>query len=123
MQTILITALSLHILSSMFWAGSSFVLARTGGAGAEQLFRPQMGAAAIAILTGGYLWSLLHADSFGPGEKVLALGAILALFAAAVQGMLVGRAAGDRSRMVLGERIGSGLLAGTVICMAAARYV
>ena len=52
MQIALIIALSLHILSAVFWAGTSFTLARTGGAGGEQLFRPQMGAAVIAVLTG-----------------------------------------------------------------------
>ncbi|MHC2673783.1 hypothetical protein ACVI1J_005946 [Bradyrhizobium diazoefficiens] len=55
MQTALVIALSLHVLSSVFWAGSSFALARTGAAGGEQLVGPQLGAAMIAILTGGYL--------------------------------------------------------------------
>ena len=53
MQIALVIALSLHVLSSVFWAGSSFTLARTGGLGGEKLFRPQMGAALVAILTGG----------------------------------------------------------------------
>ena len=35
MQIPLIITLSLHVLSSVFWAGSSFTLARTGGAGGE----------------------------------------------------------------------------------------
>ncbi len=61
MQIALIIALSLHILSSVFWAGTSFTLARTGGVGGELLFRPQMGAATIAVLSGGYLGHLAHA--------------------------------------------------------------
>lgn len=61
MQTALVIALSLHVLSSVFWAGSSFALARTGGAGGEQLVFPQLGAATIAILTGG-----ISAISFTP---------------------------------------------------------
>ncbi len=40
MQTALIIALSLHVLSSVFWAGSSFTLARTGGLGGEKLLGP-----------------------------------------------------------------------------------
>ena len=39
MQIPLIITLSLHVLSSVFWAGSSFTLARTGGLGGEKLFR------------------------------------------------------------------------------------
>ena len=75
MQIALIIALSLHILSAVFWAGTSFTLARTGGAGGELLFRPQMGAAVIAVLTGLYLGHLAHGGAFGPAEQVLAAGA------------------------------------------------
>ena len=66
MQTALIITLSLHILAAVFWAGTSFTLARIGGLGGEQLYRPQMGAAVIAVLTGGYLWHLAHDGAFGP---------------------------------------------------------
>ena len=38
MQIALIIALSLHILSSVFWAGTSFVLARTGASAANSFF-------------------------------------------------------------------------------------
>src|SRR5256885_8663370 len=92
MQTALIIALSLHVLSSVFWAGSSFTLARTGGAAAVQLFRPQMGAAVVAILTGGYLGHLAHAGAFGTAEKILAAGAVAALVAVGVQAAMCGRA-------------------------------
>src|SRR5258707_14520401 len=56
----LIVTLVLHVLFGVFWAGSTFVLARTGGHQADRLFRPQMGAATISVLTGGLLWVLLH---------------------------------------------------------------
>ena len=92
MQIALVIATSLHVLSGVFWAGSSFTLARTGGAGADLLFRPQMGAAAIAVVTGGYLWHLAHDGAFGPSEQVLAAGALCALIAAGVQGAMGGRA-------------------------------
>src|ERR1700704_1049896 len=114
MQTALIIALSLHILSSVFWAGSSFTLARTGGVGGEQLFRPQMGAAVVAILTGGYLGHLAHAGSFGTAEQVLAAGALPPLGGA--------RGAAARSRIATAQRIAAGLLAVTAVCMGAARY-
>jgi hypothetical protein len=125
--------LSLHILSAVFWAGTSFALARTGGIGGEQLFRPQMGAAVIAVLSGGYLWHLVHAGSFGTAEQILAVGALCALVAAGVQGALGGRAirslrngkadeADARSRIATAQRIAAALLAVTAVCMGAARY-
>src|SRR5258707_7584899 len=97
MQIALIITLSLHILSSVFWAGTSFTLARTGGIGGEQLFRPQMGAALIAVLSGGYLGHLVHAGSFGAAEQILAVGALCALIAAGVQGA-IGGSGGRRIR-------------------------
>lgn len=92
MQIALVIALSLHVLSAVFWAGSSFTLARTGGAGRELLFGPQMGAAVVAILTGGLLGHLVHAGAFGTAEKILAAGALCALLAAGVQAAIGGRA-------------------------------
>ena len=132
MQIALIIALSLHILSSVFWAGTSFTLARTGGVGGELLFRPQMGAATIAVLSGGYLGHLAHAGSFGTAEQILAVGALAALVAAGVQGAIGGRAirslrsetdeAGARSHIATAQRIAAALLAVTAVCMGAARY-
>lgn len=134
MQVALIIALSFHILSSVFWAGTSFALARTGGAGGEQLFRPQMGAAVIAVLTGGYLGHLLHAGTFGTTEQILAAGALAALVAAGIQGAIGGRAirslrsgkadeTSARSRIATAQRAAAALLAVTAVCMGAARYV
>ena len=133
MQIALIIALSLHILSSVFWAGTSFTLARTSGVGGELLFRPQMGAATIAVLSGGYLGHLAHAGSFGTAEQILAVGALAALVAAGVQGAIGGRAirslragkadeAGARSRIATAQRVAAALLAVTAVCMGAARY-
>lgn len=133
MQIALIITLSLHILSSVFWAGTSFVLARTGGIGGEQLFRPQMGAAVIAVLSGGYLGHLVHAGSFGTAEQLLAVGALGALVAAGVQGAIGGGAIRSlrngkadetdaRSRIAAAQRIAAALLAVTAVCMGAARY-
>jgi hypothetical protein len=117
----------------VFWAGSSFTLARTGGAGGEQLFGPQMGAAVVAILTGGYLGHLVHAGGFGTAEQVLAAGAIAALVAAGVQVAIGGRAirqlragklgeADAQARIATAQRIAAVLLAVTAVCMGAARY-
>ncbi len=109
-------------------------MARTGGAGGEQLFRPQMGAAVIAVLSGFYLAHLVHSGTFGTTEQVLAVGALAALIAAGVQGAIGGRAirslrngkadeAGARSRIATAQRVAAALLAVTAVCMAAARYV
>ena len=134
MQPYLIIILSLHVLAGVFWAGTTFGLARTGGAGAAQLFRPQMGAATLAVLTGVYLWSQMLQGSQTLGEKVLGAGALCALIAAGVQGAIGGRAirrlgggtgdeAQNRSAIALSQRIAAGLLGLTVISMVASRYV
>ena len=134
MQIILLVTLVLHVLSGVFWAGSTFALARTAAAAADQLFRPQMGAAVAAVITGGVLWHLLHPSGFSTTEQLLALGALAAVLAAGVQGALCGRALRQLARngekdtrskvqLALGHRIAAALLALTIICMAAARYV
>jgi hypothetical protein len=134
MQIALIITLSFHILSTVFWAGTSFALARTGGVGGEQLFRPQMAAAVIAVLTGGYLGHLVHAGTFGTTEQVLAIGALAALVAAGVQGAIGGGAIRSlrvgktdevvaRSRIATAQRIAAVLLAVAAVCMGAARYL
>jgi hypothetical protein len=133
MQATLIIALVLHVLSGVFWAGSTFALARTGGNQAERFFRPQMGAATVAIVTGGVLGFLLHRGTPGIQEHLLGIGALCALLAAGVQGssvravrQLSAAGAGDAfaasSRVATSQRIAAALLAVTVICMAAARY-
>jgi hypothetical protein len=118
----------------MFWAGTSFTLARISGVGGEQLFRPQMGAALVAVLTGAYLWHVAHAGAFDTAERVLALGALCAISAAGVQGAIGGGAirglrsgtadeTGARQRIALAQRVAAGLLAVTAVCMVAARYL
>jgi hypothetical protein len=135
MQIALIASLVLHVLSGVFWAGTTFALARTGGNRAEEFFRPQMGAAGVAVATGAVLWFLLHRDGIaGMQGHLLAIGALSALIAAGVQGVTTGPAlrrlaiagayetAQPPDRVARGQRIAAALLAITVICMAAARY-
>src|SRR5690349_6351468 len=86
MQVTLIILIGLHILAGVFWAGSTFAIARSGGAGAEALFGPQMGAATVTVLAGIGLWGILHRGPGGPMEHTLALGALCAIIAAGVQG-------------------------------------
>jgi len=134
MQLTLIVTVVLHLLSGVFWAGTTFVLARTGANQAEQLFLPQRGAAAIAVVTGGLLWYLVHRGGFGTTERIIAFGALCAIVAGVVQGVSGGSAlqelakAGEsdaprlRQRVAIGQRVAAGLLMVTVICMAASRY-
>jgi hypothetical protein len=133
MSSAVIITLSVHALAAVYWAGSTFVLARDPQLSAIDLFRPQMGAAVIAVLTGAYLWHLLHEGGFGSVERVLAVGALCAIAAAGAQGALVGGARrrlakGEINdseavrRIALGERIAAVLLAAALICMVSARY-
>jgi hypothetical protein len=133
MQATLIVTIALHVLAGVFWAGSTFVLARTGAAQAQQLFKPQMGAATVAVVTGGALWHLLHRGPAGMQEYILGIGAASALLAAGIQGlgawtMRQPVAAGPSgafapdNRLAASQRIAAVLLAITAACMAAARY-
>jgi hypothetical protein len=130
MQLALIMTSVLHILPAVAWAGFTFTLARTAAASVENLFMPQMGAGGVAILAGGWLWSLTHEGGFGEAEKVLASGALAAVAAFATQavstGPIVRRLGNDpklRRRAAIGQRIAAGLLGIAIICMASARYV
>src|ERR1700682_97995 len=131
-HAIIIVITGLHVLSSVFWAGSTFALAHTGGVQAEHLFRPQIGAATVAVITGAALWHYLHEGSVGISEQILATGAACAITAAGIQGISTGstlRRAGPVNSaqalrsIAIGQRAAGVLLAITIICMSVARYV
>ena len=134
MDILLPSLVALHVLSGVFWAGSTFALARTSAATAETLARPQVGAAFIAVLAGGLLWHFTHATGFGPTERVLAIGAAGAFAALvlqisaipAVRRLKTAQGAdlsAIRARLTLIQRLAAGCLAVTVVCMAVSRYV
>ena len=134
MATFILVALAAHVLSSVFWAGSTFTLARLSGLGGERLVVPQTGAAVVAILTGGYLWHTLHDAGFGSFEQVLFIGAVAALIAMVLQVAIGSRTLVARRRarldetsaqrrIAMAQRLAAGLLTVTVICMVIARYV
>ena len=134
MQIVLIVLIAIHVVPGVFWAGTTFVLARSGGAVAEQLAYPQIGAASVSMLAGLILWGLLHRGGFGTFEQVLALGVVCAIAAAGVQsarGLPALRrlraatgseAANLRTQIAQAQRIAAGLLTIAVFCMVAARY-
>ena len=135
MRLLIIVLLVFHVVPGVFWAGSTFVLARSGGQGAEQLAYPQLGAATVSMLAGLVLWGILHGSNFGTFEQVLALGVLCAIAAAGVQsarGLPAIRrlqSAGGaevqtlRVQTAQAQRMAAGLLVITVICMVIARYV
>jgi hypothetical protein len=135
MHTILLITVVVHVLAGVFWAGSTFALARGDGVSARPLAGPQMGAAGAAILAGLLLWYLTHRYGFDRQARILAIGAGCAIVAAIVHGAITLRAANQLAQpgvaepgrleqnMVTGERVAAGLLAVTVACMVIARYV
>lgn len=133
MQATLIAAVAAHVLFGVFWSGTTFALARTGGVSAVKLFRPQMGAAIIAMLSGGYLWKLTHAGVFELAEQTLAIGVLCAFAAAIVQAGLAGPALrkiravplddAAQRRIAIAYRISAALLAITLLAMASARFL
>ena len=134
MDILLPTLVAVHVLSGVFWAGTTFVLARTSAAPAEALARPQLGAAVLAVLAGMALWHFTHEGAFGPTERVLAIGAVSALVALGLQISAIPavrrlKTAQDaelnatRSRLTVIQRLAAVCLGVTVICMAASRYI
>lgn len=133
MQYPLIFAICLHVLAAISWAGSTFALARLAGGGSERLFAPQMIAAGLAVLSGGYLWRTLHHGVFETMEKVLGIGVAAALLALIIQLFVAGPALRNlyrqgsdadvqRSRIAIAQRVAAALLVVTALSMAAARY-
>ena len=130
----MILAAALHVLATAFWAGTTFALARTGGAAAERLFGPQLAAALLAFASGGYLGHTLHAHAFGRPEQVLMAAIAASAAALLVQAALVGRAlrtlrdgtrdqARARAQAALAHRVAAVLLGLAAIGMATARYL
>jgi len=134
MPVTVIAVLSVHVLVAVFWAGSTFSLARLAGLGGEKFVFPQLGAATVAILTGGYLFATMHAGSFSLAEQILMAGVACAVAAVIIQGAIgiptlrrfqSGRLDVEHVRARIGkaQRAAAGLLAITVITMVVTRYV
>lgn len=124
MPSAFVIVLSVHMLASTFWAGSSLVLARTGGLGLDRLRVPQLGAAVVAIASGAYMGHAMHGEGLTPMLKVLMAGAACALLAAAFQLIAALRARRDGAQAfgVATQRAAAVLLAVTAVCMVVARY-
>ena len=135
MQYVYIVVLGLHVLTGVFWAGTTITLARVPEIKAEKFLPLQMRAAGIVMVTGALLWYFFHGAYFGSMEITLAIGIVAAFAAAGVlsavvrsaAGKLAGADAGEetrlRAQMAKGQRIAAGLLVLTVICMGIARMI
>ncbi len=116
MQILIVVAIAIHLLAGVYWAGSTFALALSGGRGADALFRSQMIAAVVAVVAGVILWTVLIGGARGPAATSLSVGAACAVAAAGFQGAW-------RAQPALSQRIAAILLAITVVSMAIARYL
>ena len=135
MQYVYIVVLGLHVLTGVFWAGTTITLARVPEIKAEKFLPLQMRAVGIVMVTGALLWYFFHGAYFGSMEITLAIGIVAAFAAAGVLSAVVrpaarklaGADAGEetrfRAQMAKGQRIAAGLLVVTVICMAIARMI
>ncbi len=127
MQFIPFIAISLHVLAGVFWAGSSFTLARAGAAPQvyQRLWRPQIGSAAIAFVSGGYLGHTFHRGPMSAVELSLAFAIFTAILALALQvsaAVSARRAEGSTVFFNFAQRAAAVLLVLTVIGMGGARY-
>ena len=87
MQTLLVLLIVLHVLTGVFWAGSTFVMARTAGALAERLALPQFGSAVVTLLMGTSVWAMaVRQLPPMPSLHVLGTGMMCAVLALLVQG-------------------------------------
>src|SRR5262249_41507931 len=113
MTFLFVAVLALHALSAVFWAGTTFAIARSQGQGAAQLRLPQRGAATGAIVTGALLFGIAHHHAPGRYEIVLAIGALAAIAAAVVQYATSAAAPQPdaAARMLRGQRVSAVLLA------------
>ena len=116
MHILVMILLSVHALAGVFWVGSTLALTHSYFETTAKLFRAQMAAAALAVAAGLALWGIVIRGAQGPMTQTLALGAVLALIAAGVQGAM-------RRTPVRAQRIAAVLLSGTVVCMVIAPHV
>ena len=77
----LMAALTVHVLSGVFWAGSTSAMANLGSIDAARLFPFQMGSAGLTVLTGLAMWAFELGDQFYTHEQILLVGIVAAVIA------------------------------------------
>jgi len=126
MDFLVALALVALIAAAVFWAGTTMVQARIGNDHALELFGPQMGAAAVAIIAGTILWWAYHSGIFYAPEIVLIVGIAAALLAGAMQilAFRAVRAGGGGFLGSIGARRAAAALMGiAIVTMALARVL
>ena len=68
MQYVYVVVMGLHVLSGVYWAGTTIALARDAEMRAEKFFPSQMRSAGLVMLTGALLWYFFHGAYFGSME-------------------------------------------------------
>ena len=116
MHILVMVLLSVHALAGVFWVGSTLALSHSYFELTPKLFRAQMVAAVFAVVAGLALWGIVIRGAQDPMAHTLAVGALLALLAAGVQGSM-------RRMPVRSQRIAAVLLSATVVCMVIAPYM
>jgi uncharacterized membrane protein len=161
---LIVLARAIHVIAGVAWAGATFMLAavimpiavRHGAEGAGRWMglvarragMSSMVAALLTVLSGIYLFAVLHEQDASAGAAVLKAGALAALLSIAV-GVAVARPAGIelgrlqqtlaegaaptpetqgrlaqlRQRQMLSLRVAASLLGLAVLAMAVFRYV
>lgn len=134
MQWIVIALIVLHVVTGVFWAGSSFVLARTGGVLAEKLAFSQFRAGFATLCMGMATWFLaLRGVPPTPGLHVLGVGAACAVLALIVQATALpavktlkaaqGDPSSQRRRVAISQRVAAVFLFLAVLAMASWSHV
>jgi hypothetical protein len=124
----------LHAVPGVFWAGTTFALARNPMMGDLDLGKAQAGAAGVVIVMGIILMAIHYDIAPGAQDWALGIGALCALIAAGVQHGLAwparrrivqgnGDDATNRQRAMIGQRMAALLLVVTVIAMVTWRYM
>ena len=124
----------LHVVPGVFWAGSTFALARDPMMGERSLGMAQAGAAGFTILVGIVLMAMHYDVTPGAPMVDLSIGALCALIAVGVQHAVgwrgrrrlaqgIGDAADNRRQAMIGQRVAALLLLVTVCTMVIWRYM
>ena len=85
MAALLMVLIVLHVVPAVFWAGSTFVLARDPMMGDISLRGAQAGAAGLVIVMGIVLMAIHYDIAPGAQEWTLGIGALCAIVAVGVQ--------------------------------------
>ena len=134
MNILMMILIVLHVIPGVYWAGTTFALARDPMIGDALLGRAQAGAAGLVIVMGIVLMAIHYDLPAGAAQWDLGIGALCALIAAGVQHGIAwparrrlaagtGDKAANAQRAALGQRVAALLLVVTVVSMVIWRFM